>query len=550
MDKSKTIDLLKKYWILLLGFLLFFASLLYFIKIGYDDGWVSPLAILITGIAADVVFFAAGFILYRKEFKIIGEILAGFACGVTYATIAYANFSSLWPDIVTFIIIIGITIVISIINFRFNLRILTALGFAAALFAPLIVRAPAVQVNVLFIYVCLIDAAMILFCIVKKWKELSFIGLILTSLLYIGYYLVIRPSGWIEPFVYVSVIFVLYAAGILFMAKQEGDSFHPPLLVLYIVNIVCFGFWSLYIFKVFSLASSVPVTVLGILLLLSAMFVSMFLKKSSVAAVVFFCTGIVLLAVTGVFLSELADIWGMEHVIRGTVWLLLIAILFITGYRIKNIPLVTAGLAGWFFILLYWFINAWGIDEAKWFGLDYTPFINPPGLLWMGVIAAGFFMSILTGKIAGEKVEEKKRKGYVYAVRVMTFLSHIAVGGLLTLEVYYLWVYYTMPFDAAIVYSVIWGLYAFILFLWGFLRKDKLFIYFADVVLVIVVGKILIFDIAGKSSIFVAATILITSLLIIATGFLNYKRQTILAFRARKKEEAAGEKKEYISTEA
>jgi uncharacterized membrane protein len=537
MDKTKTINILKKYWILVLGFLLFFASLLYFIKVGYDAGWISPIVILILGLAAGLVFFIISFFLYRKDYKIIGEICAGFACGITYATIAYANFTSLWTDIVTFIIIIIITLIISIISFKFNLRILTALGFAAALFAPLIVRAPVIHINVLFVYVFLINTAILVFCIVKKWKELSFIGLIMTSLLYIGYYLVIKPVSWLEPFIYVSLIFLLYAAGILTIAKQEGDSFHIPLLLLYFANAICFGFWAIYIFNAFSLSASVPVAVIGVVLLLSALFIYLFFKKSMGAALSCLIIGIILLAVTGIFLSDLTTTGGMEHVIRGVVWLLLVMTVYGAGYKIKNITLITIGLISWFLVLLYWFINAWGIDEVRWFGLPYTPFINPPGLLWLGVIIVGFLMSIFSNKVIEEKSGEKNKKHYSYIIRIMTFLSHIAVGGLLTLEIYYLWVYYTMPFDAAIVYSVVWGLYTFILFLWGFLRKDKFFIYFADAVLIIVVLKIFIFDISGKSNIFVAVTILVTSLLIIATGFLNYKRQTILAFRAQKKEE-------------
>ncbi|MCW8966091.1 MAG: hypothetical protein OQK82_05335, partial [Candidatus Pacearchaeota archaeon] len=49
IDMNKTTEILKKYWILVIGFLLVFAAILYFIRVGYDDGWIPPLAIVFLG---------------------------------------------------------------------------------------------------------------------------------------------------------------------------------------------------------------------------------------------------------------------------------------------------------------------------------------------------------------------------------------------------------------------------------------------------------------------------------------------------------------------
>lgn len=537
IDTGKTMEIVKKFWILILGFLIVFSAILYFIRVGYDEGWIPPLAIVFLGGIAGSAGFIVSFIFFKKEYKIIGEIIAGFSCGIIYATIAYSSFAGIWVDAVTLIIIIIITIVLSMITFVFNLRILTTLGFAAALFAPFIVKAPDFQFFILFIYGFTINAAILFFTVMKKWKELPVIGLVITTILYIAYSLIIFPLTWIEPVIYISLVFLLYMAGLFIMAKREGDSLSVLSLSLISGNVLLYIIWMCLIFSEWGLKIAIAFMIFGFISLIIAVLIFILFKIAKQVTIVYFFLGLVLVAVSGIILSGSIRVVGMEHVVRGALWVVLTAVLFFTGYKLKKDIIAGIGVISWFLVFLYWFINAWGIEHVKWFGIEYIPFINPPGLLWSAVAGLGFFISVFSKKLVQNSTKIKNKRNFLYGIVAIALLSHLAVGGLLTLQILYLWNFYKIDYDVNIIYSICWGVYAFILFLWGYLNKERFFIYFADLILIVVSVKVLFFDMAGQTNIFKAVTILLTGIMIIVIGFLNYKRETSLAFNAKSRKE-------------
>ncbi|MBN2440533.1 MAG: DUF2339 domain-containing protein [Spirochaetales bacterium] len=549
IDMNKTTEILKKYWILVIGFLLVFAALLYFIRVGYDDGWIPPIAIVFLGFISGAAGAIAGIIVYRKEYKIIGEIIAGFSCGIIYATIAYSNFANIWADIITLVIIILITLVLSVITYIYNLRILTALGLSAALFAPFIVKASEFHFFILFIYGFTINAAILFFAIMKKWKELPIIGLIITALLYIGYYFIFNTLIWVEPFSYITLIFILYIAGLFIAAKRDDKK--PPsfYLILLTINLLLYAFWTCFIFYLWRLNISIGLLILGFVALLIAGLITIIIKTEKKVILSYFLSGILLVAISGFILGASLTITGMEHVIRGAVWVILTALLFFAGYKTKNNVLAIVGILSWFLVLMYWFSHAWDIAHVKWFGVTYIPFINPPGLLWSAIALLGFLIAVFSKRILNSLQKVKNKQGLMYGIVFITFISHLTAGILLTFQIQYLWKFYTIAYNVNIIYSVCWGVYALVLFLWGYLNKEEVFIYFADVILVIVAIKVIFFDMAGETNIFKAATILLTGIIIIIIGFFNYKRQTALAFEEKNKKEKAESKAEKTGSE-
>ncbi len=541
MENFKSI--LKKYWIIGLAFLIIFASVLYFIKVAYEEGWIAPIIIIITGIVVGLSGFVAGFALYKKNFKIMAEIFAGFGCGVTYATIAYSGFSFIWNNYTVFLSLLSLTAFVTWVNYKFNLRVLTSIGFAAGLFTPFIVRASEFNILLLFVYVAVINVALIIFTVLKKWREVPVIGIVLTFLLYISYYLYIKPSTWLEPFAYVFIIYLIFSAGLLLLTKTDGKNFEGLNLYLSIINAIWFVFWSIYIFQAFSLNTSIPILIVGAVFIISAAVIYLSFPKSIVASLIFFFGGLFLVAVSGGNLGDMVVLKGMNHIIRAAIWLFVATTIFLTGYKIKNNPFMYTGAVGWIIIFIYWYIFAWDTSLVKWFGVDFIPFINPPGLLWLFLAATGFLVSVFCDRMddyyresnknddsfktdavnVAPQVEEFRKGKFKVISLVIAILSHLTIGGLLTIQIKAFWEIYNITFiDAGIAFSICWGIYAFILFVWGTYTKKRLFIYFSDVVIVIVAAKVLFFDIAGQANFYKVITTLITGLIVLLIGFLNY----------------------------
>jgi hypothetical protein len=439
-------------------------------------------------------------------------------------------------------VIVCFTAILGAFSFIGNLRILTALGFAAALFSPLVVRTDYLHFAVLFVFVFTINLVILGFAVVKKWKELPIIGFVATAFLVLAYNVVIRPETWIEPFTYIVLLFIAYAIGVIVLAKREGGPFRAYHITILALSIAWFAVWSVDIFARFHLSLAVPFIIAGFAIIVCAWVINSMFAGSKTAAYTFFVAGVLTVAFAGLFVGDLSRIAGMAHVIRGCVWMAIVFVLFFIGYGMRNRDLIRIGMVFWLIVFIYWLFNAWGIGDVEWFGVAYVPFVNPPGLLWLFISITGFIIAVL-GKKSSEKqgADEEKKSKIIYSFSVVmaiiiAILSHIAIGGLLTLEISYLWKFYTIGFSAMFVYSLVWGVYALILFLWGYTNNERLFIYFADIVLVIVLVKILFFDLAGETSIVKAISILLTGIVIVIIGFLNYRREAAISFAKKRRD--------------
>lgn len=531
---------LKKYWIIGLAVLIIFASFVYFVKIAFDEKWISAIMIIISGLVLGLSCIAIGYGLYKKQLLILSEIFAGFGCGVTYATIAYAGFGEIWDTYTVFVSLIALTSVISWINYSFNLRVLTIISFTAALFTPFVIRASEFNILILVAYVVIIDIAMLLFTVLKKWRELPVVSMLLTFMLYVSYYIYITHAAWIEPFGYIFVIFIIFMSGLIFLTKADGRDFDGLNLYLSFINAVWFVLWAVYIFKAYDLNTAIPSLIVGLFFLLASLIIHLSFPKSKVAVFVYFLSGLFLIAVSGSSLGKMIDIRGMSNVVRASVWLFVIFTIYLTGIKFNHKVFVNIGKFGWIFVFFYWYIFAWNNGLVKWFGVDFIPFINPAGLLWMVLCATGFYISVTYDKYAQKSIDEKQQaqvnievsdvnkppKNHVFIPVIIALLSHIAVGGLLTIQIREFWrVYNISGLDVGIIYSISWAIYAFILFVYGMLNNKKFFIYFADIVIVIVALKVIFYDISGEGSLYKVLTTFITGGLILGVGLLNYKYQ-------------------------
>ena len=526
---NKFLELMKKYWIVILGFCIIFASFLYFFTVAYNEGWIPPIVIVIIGLVAGISLCSLGFYFYKKELRVLSEILAGFGCSIMYATIAYSGITALWSNTAVFVSLIALTVFTTWVSFTFNLRILTSLGFAGGLFTPLIVRASSMSMYLLFFYVFIINAAILFFCLMKKWRELPIIGMILTFMLYISYYLYFVPQYLIEPLFYVSAIYLLYAVGLLLISRKDGTNFEGLNLYLSIINGIWFTFWAIFIFNSFSLSSSIPILIVGIMFIISAAAIYFSFPTSKAASMIYFFGGLMLIVISGGDIGSYFPIRGMDHVLRGSIWLGISFILYLTGLRLKNKVLLSLGIGSWFFVFIYWFIFAWNIEWVKWFGVKYVPFINPPALLWIGLSAIGFFISYSFSA----RYEEFKYRDFIVMKYSPVVLS-------LTNQIITFWDAYDIKIVTfGIILSIVWGIYALLLFVWGMLSKSKFFIFFADAVLVFVSLKIVFYDITGVTSIYKAISIFATGLIILVIGYLNYIWQTKINTKKEKIENAS-----------
>jgi len=517
-------NFLQKYWINALGIGFLFTALLYFLKLAVDNDWV-PLELrlsLSTLLGLSGLFF--GFKFIKRERSILGQVLAGVGTAVLYATIAFISFSDemQWSNGSLLIVMIALGITISGASIRHNQRILFALSVLGGLITPFIIQATQGMDIPLFIYVLVINLGAIYASIAKGWKENIGMAFFMTIALFASYYFFFESAGWVRPFFYITVFFVIFLIAFVINSLKNKDRHDPIDLLFAAFNGVNYIFWSQYVLGDFKLSYTIPFSIVGFFFLALAIF---FYTKSKGRAVVEFCTYLVLslvtLGIVGNDLSLLYDEGGMNYVIVAAVWLLLISVVFYVGKKMKDLQVFVFSLVAFLGLVIYWFFNAWAVDWISIFGIKYIPFLNPGALIWIGLIILGFLFAIDFRSGASDPHGKPKPNN----AALVAVISHILIGGLLTVQIMNLWSAYSMDgLNQNLTLSLCWFIYALIIFLWNKYTEHKFFKILGATVLIVSTMKVVIWDLDGESSMEKIIFLLILGGITLLIGKLQGKR--------------------------
>jgi uncharacterized membrane protein len=497
MEAFRMSDFLRKQWTSLLGILLMLAAFIYLFKYTIDLGWVTDAVVIAIGL-----IFATGFALLgitldkNKGHKLVGEMFAGLGMALLYTTFSFAGiYYELWDSMTVFICMLAVTVAFAAYAYQGNSRLLMNIGLIGAIVAPLVLRPATDQVFTLFLYMIVINAAFYFISVKKNWFELRLIGFIGTWLMYIVYYLHFDPEVdgiWSMPYRYAIAAFLFYVIALLLSSWRER-SYNGLNLYIGLVNALLFGTWSVSILEG-EISVSVPLAAMGLLFVILAFIVYQLTGQLTIAVWTKLAGGAFLFLIAA---AQFGQGWESKPLINVYVWATLIVVLFVIG-RLSTLELFKiASYAIWLVIVLYWFIVTWDAPRGEWFGI-YIPFLNWGALAWIILAAIGFYYSTRV-MFNSFKEEESMWFNSINAV-----ISHLIVGGLLTVQIENLFEEYMVPnfFDYQMTLSMTWGIYALLLFLWGAYSKQPVFRIFGSIVLVLVAGKTLLFDLAGEETIY------------------------------------------------
>ncbi|MEX1030149.1 MAG: DUF2339 domain-containing protein [Paenibacillaceae bacterium] len=490
-------DFLRKQWTSLLGILLMLAAFIYLFKYTIGLGWITDAVIIAIGLIFATGFSVLGITLDKyKGHKLIGEMFAGLGMALLYTTFSFAGiYYGLWDSMTVFISMLAVTAAFTTYAYQGNARLLMNIGLIGALAAPLVLRPETDQVFTLFLYMLVINAAFYYISVRKSWLELRLIGFIGTWLLYIVYYFHYDPAIegiWSMPYRYAVTAFGFYVVAFMLSSWKER-SFNGLNLYLGLVNALLFGTWSVSILDgVISVAA--PLAAMGLLFIIMAFIVYQLTGQLTLAVWTKLSGGVFLFLIAA---AQFGQGWESKPLINVYIWAAVIVVLFIIG-RLTTLELFKfASYAVWLVIVLYWFIVTWDTPRGEWFG-TYIPFLNSGALAWILLAGIGFYYS--THVI----FNSLKERGTLWFTSMNAVVSHLIVGGLLTVQVENLFEEYAVPnfFDYQMTLSMTWGIYALLLFLWGAYSRQRVFRIFGSIVLLLVTGKTLFFDLAGEDTIY------------------------------------------------
>jgi hypothetical protein len=267
---------------------------------------------------------------------------------------------------------------------------------------------------------------------------------------------------------------------------------------LSILNAINFVFWSNYIFAAFEIPHTLPMLIVGIFFLSIGALMYLFKEKQfSLSNGSYLGIGLIVMAIacsdTVLILGN-----GLNYAVNCSIWLVLIGFAFALGKQHKNPAILFGSYIGFFLLSTYWYSVAWNVEWTTILGIKYIPFLNAGALVWIGLALMGFYFS----KYELTKTENKHPKHQKTIASALATISHLIVGGLLTVQISNLWEAYEITFlKEQLAMSICWFVYALMIYLWSNYSQHVFFKYFGAIVIGITTLKVFLLDLSGAASI-------------------------------------------------
>jgi len=532
-------NFIQKNWITALGLGLIFTAFLYFLKLALQNDWLPVEVRIALSFLAGINGLFAGHAQYNKGKKVLGEVLAGCGTAILYATIGYLSFSNgvNWSANALLISMTAISTTISAIAVRQNMRILFLISLCGGMLAPFVIRATEFLDVPLFIYLLVLNISALYASIAKGWVEMKTISFGLSLCLYAVYYSLFDPEQWVRPFLYVSCLFTVYAVGFLFSSWKRQSGYNGIDLYLGLVNGLNFIFWSNFIFNEFSLPHAIPLLIVGVLFLAISVFIFFNSKRQvSMALGAYSILGVVVLGVAGSEFGMLFQEGGFNYSITAGIWLVIVGLVYYAGRALKERVITYVSMAAHLLLMLFWYNVAWDVEWVTILGIPYIPFLNFGALIWTGLAFLGFSFSKYIERDPIHSLILLNRD----AAQLVALISHILIGGLLTIQILNLWEAYSLPSSIlGLAMSVCWFIYALILFLWGASSRQRFFKWLGSFVLFVSTAKVFFWDLERNSSIEQIIFLLVIGGITLLIGRGNKRHATPESLNAAKEEESS-----------
>lgn len=175
---------------LLVGFgaLAVFAALAFFVKYAWDNDWVGPTGRVLFGLVVSLGMVAAGLRLMGKEYRPLGQGLAGAGfAGLYVSTFGAHAFYGLIPREAAGLFLLGVTTCAILIALKLDARLLAALAWLGAYLTPVLLSTGKDQAVSLFAYLFVLGAGAVAIRRRKSWPETAPLALLGTVALYLGW---------------------------------------------------------------------------------------------------------------------------------------------------------------------------------------------------------------------------------------------------------------------------------------------------------------------------------------------------------------------------
>lgn len=158
------------------------------VKYAIDNDLISPLVRILLGylVGATLTFFAIR--LKTRLLNFSAVLMSGAMAVYYFITYAACNYYHLFPQIISILVMVFITIVTVWLAIYYNKQVIAHFGLIGAYIVPNLLKEPFTNVAVLFIYMFVINVGILFISTRKHWKPVNFVALIITWAIFISWF--------------------------------------------------------------------------------------------------------------------------------------------------------------------------------------------------------------------------------------------------------------------------------------------------------------------------------------------------------------------------
>ncbi|HMR17507.1 MAG TPA: DUF2339 domain-containing protein, partial [Mariniflexile sp.] len=167
-----------------IGILILVLGISFFVKYAIDKDWINEPARVGIGVLCGALVMGVAHKL-KKNYAAFSSVLVAGAIGILYFTIAIAFHEyQLFSQTVAFIIMVVITAFATLVSVSYNRQELAVLSLIGGFAVPFMVSTGEGNYVVLLTYIAILDVGILAISYFKKWKLVTVLAYVFSSLLY------------------------------------------------------------------------------------------------------------------------------------------------------------------------------------------------------------------------------------------------------------------------------------------------------------------------------------------------------------------------------
>jgi uncharacterized membrane protein len=181
------------------------------VKYAIDKELISEAVRILLAYAAGVLLFILS-IQLKKKYQLFSAILfSGSMASIYFTTYAAFVYYHFFPLIIAFVLMVGLTIYTVIKAISYDRKEIAIIGMVGAYAIPFLISSKAERVDLFFSYILLINAGIVFLSFKKRWKLMSYLALLITWILFIGWGLIkYVPSQQGVAIIFMVLFYVLF----------------------------------------------------------------------------------------------------------------------------------------------------------------------------------------------------------------------------------------------------------------------------------------------------------------------------------------------------